>query len=633
MRRFLLSLGLLILSLCLLPLLTGCGVSFVTPNVVETQAQNGAPIQGSLQGGHKAIVNSHIHLLAAGATGYGSASTSLLTVGTSGTDTIGGYVTPAADGTFSISGAYTCAPGQQLYLLATGGNSQGDPNGPSNPSIALAAALGVCPGSGSLSSMNATINEVSTVAFAYALSPFATDATHIGASGTPAAYVGIENAFRNVANLVDSASGTALNTTPAGNGVAPQAALNTLANILAACIDTNGTTPPTCSTLFSLATSDGTSYGTRPTDTATAAINIAHHPASNVAALYALGSSGSPFSGSLSAQPSDLTLTLAFTTNTPYGPNTLAIDAGGDVWFPYNNGLSGFTSTGAPLPRSPYTDSSLNAPQSIAIDANGDIWLANYEGSSYTKFTSTYNTFTSAAIPGLNYPSSVAIDPAGDVWFANFVGNSLIKLSPSGSAMGTFPSSYAPLQVISDTVGNLWTPNPNNGTVAMIENDGSHPGTFSVPSLSPARGPQIAALDSTHTLWLLNQDNSISAISATTGAALPGTPFNLGTSAGPVALTLDGGNSLWTLNQVPTSTGPFNNTTTSTLSGFTHSGKSLFTGHTFPYNMTSLAVDGSGNLWIASPSATTVYEIVGLAAPVVTPISVATAHNTLATRP
>jgi streptogramin lyase len=633
MRRFLLSLGLLILSLCLLPLLTGCGVGFVTPNIVESQAQNGASIQGSLHGGHQSVVGAHIHLLAVGTSGYGSASASLLTIGTSGTDSIGGYVTSATDGTFSISGAYTCAPGQQLYLLATGGNSQGDPNGPSNPSIALAAALGVCPGSGSLSPMNVTINEVSTVAFAYALAPFATDATHISASGTPAAYVGIENAFSTIANLVDSASGSALTTTPAGNGVAPQAALNTLANILAACIDTNGTTPPVCSTLFSLATSDGTPSGTRPTDTTTAAINIAHHPASNVAALYALGNGGSPFSGSLNAQPSDLTLTLAFTANTPVGPNTLAIDAGGDVWFPYDNGLGAFTPLGAPLPRSPFTDPSLNAPQSLAIDANGDIWLANYEGSSYTRYTPTLNAFTSAAAPGLNYPSSIAIDPAGDVWLANFLGSSLTKVSASGSAMGTFPASYAPLQVISDAAGNLWTPNPNNGNVAMIQNDGSHPATFSVPSLNPAHGPQMAALDSTHTLWVLNQDSSISALSATTGAVLPGTPFNLGSSAGPVALTLDGSNSLWTLTQIPTSTDPFNPTTTSTLSGFTRSGASIFAGHTFPANMTSLAVDGSGNLWIASPAATTIYEIVGLTAPVVTPISVATAHNTLATRP
>ena len=287
---------------------------------------------------------------------------------------------------------------------------------------------------------------------------------------------------------------------------------------------------------------------------------------------------------------------------------------------------------GAPLPASPYTHPSLNNPQSIAVDQNGDIWLANYAGSSYTKYSATWGTFTSAAVPGLDYPASVAIDPFGNAWFANYLGNSLTKVSSSGSAMGTFAAGYMPFQVLSDTAGNLWTPTPNNGTVSMIANDGTHPGTFTVPSLWPALGSQIAALDSTQTLWVLNQDSSISALSATTGAPLPGTPFNLGAAAQPVALALDGGDKIWTLSGAQASPNPFV-PTTSTLSGFSRAGASVFTGHTFPFNMTSLAVDGSGNLWISSNAAGTIYEIVGLTAPVVTPISIGIAHNTIATRP
>ena len=46
-----------------------------------------------------------------------------------------------------------------------------------------------------------------------------------------------------------------------------------------------------------------------------------------------------------------------------------------------------------------------------------------------------------------------------------------------------------------------------------------------------------------------------------------------------------------------------------------------------------LAVDGSGNLWSANFDKSNVTEIIGIAAPVVTPLSVGVKNNTLGTRP
>ena len=70
-----------------------------------------------------------------------------------------------------------------------------------------------------------------------------------------------------------------------GYGTVPQTLLNTLGNVLANCVDsantynaawyTSGTASTQCTTLFNNATSDGTTGGTKPNDTATAAINIA----------------------------------------------------------------------------------------------------------------------------------------------------------------------------------------------------------------------------------------------------------------------------------------------------------------------------------------------------------------------
>ena len=233
--------------------------------------------------GNAAISGAHVYLLAAGVDGYGKPSTSLLSPASTGaSDTLGAYVTTDVTGHFYISGMYQCIPNTQVYAYALGGNAGSG----ENPASGLLAVLANCPQSGIISiPQPITVNEVTTVAAAYVLAGFAKDATHVSSSGTPLAQTGIANAFSNAVNLVDGTTGSALTTTPAGNGAVPQSEINTLANILAACVGlTSGTS---CPSLFEAATDDGTATGTQPTDTATAAINIAHHPGANATnALY-----------------------------------------------------------------------------------------------------------------------------------------------------------------------------------------------------------------------------------------------------------------------------------------------------------------------------------------------------------
>lgn len=96
----------------------------------------GAALSGVVHGGQNPISGAHVYLFAAasgasgaGAAAYGgsgiaasasNASVSLLTSGT--LDQGGGatngdyYVTTGSDGSFSITGDYSCMPGQQVYL-------------------------------------------------------------------------------------------------------------------------------------------------------------------------------------------------------------------------------------------------------------------------------------------------------------------------------------------------------------------------------------------------------------------------------------------------------------------------------------------------------------------------------------
>ena len=121
------------LSLCLV--LTGCAL---TPTAAPTPAA-GLTIAGNVHGGQQPIAGAHIYLLAAGTTGYGSASTSLLTSGTDGTDptdgthSIGGYVLTHADGSFHISGNLRLHPQHPGLHLRPRRRPRGRPQPRSRP--------------------------------------------------------------------------------------------------------------------------------------------------------------------------------------------------------------------------------------------------------------------------------------------------------------------------------------------------------------------------------------------------------------------------------------------------------------------------------------------------------------------
>ena len=85
-----------------------------------------------------------------------------------------------------------------------------------------------------------------------------------------------------------------------------------------------------------------------PTDTATAAINIAHNPTANIAALYALSTASPPFAPALTGAPNDFTIALNFTAGGISSPSAIAIDAAGDAWIA-NNGSTASVTELSPL--------------------------------------------------------------------------------------------------------------------------------------------------------------------------------------------------------------------------------------------------------------------------------------------
>jgi hypothetical protein len=609
-------------------LLSGCSLS---PTALLSAAAIGLTIRGNVHGGQQPINGAHVYLLAAGTSGYGSASTSLLTSGTDGSDSIGGYVLTAPDGSFSVGGTYTCTPNTQVYLFALGG----DPGGGANSAVGLLAALGNCPAAGNFATSVpfVSINEVTTVAAAYAFSAFATDATHIGSSGTTVALAGIANAFANASNLVDIPTGSALATTPAGNGTVPQAEINTLANILAACVNSNGSSSATCTTLFSNAMSAGTT-GTLASDTATATINIAHNPVAAVAALYAIIPPTPPFAPALGTQPSDFTLILTFTGGGITCANHLAIDSTGSVWTSNSTALAKLSPLGAALsPSTGFTDASLNGAAGLAIDATDNVWATNSNAYTLSEFSAVGQFLNTATAPlnSLYSPHTAAIDPSGNIWVPTYNGliNNVVEFAPNGSYTTTVLSGLLsqPQSIAIDHTGNLWIGNIASSSILKISNLG-------IPNLLPYSGgginnPLSIALDSSGDIWALNPDSSLGAINDL-GSPYWDAPYATGSSNTGQAFAIDGQNNMWFLSG---STSGFPATFNARLYAVNSGGASLTNGSGFAPlpNATDLAIDSAGNVWIAAN--TTIAEVIGVAAPITTPIAAAVKNNTIATRP
>ncbi len=290
---------------CLLLSLLFAGCSQTQPGKIAEPLVR----HSSVHGGQQPISGATLTLYAAGTTGDGSPSTSLMTT----------PVTSDANGNFNLTGAYTCPSASTLvYVAATGGNPGLSP-GTNNTDIALMAALGPC---GNLTSSTfITINELTTVGAIWPLAPFMTSYTNIGSGSSDAS--ALSSAFSLASQYVNTTTGSAPGQNVPSGTTVPVTQLNTLADILSSCVNSAGGVSgdgSTCGTLFAATTPTG---GTAPTDISGAGLNIANNPTANISNLYALLTPTAAFQPTLSMAPPDWTVTLTLPSTLSISPGTL----------------------------------------------------------------------------------------------------------------------------------------------------------------------------------------------------------------------------------------------------------------------------------------------------------------------
>ena len=536
------------LLVALMPLLTGCGALTPTAGPANSFVTEGA-LSGKVHGGNQPIAGATISLYAAGTSGYGSAGV-LYAQTTSATDGTGSFsFTQTTSGSptgppASITSTYGCPtgsttnPNPQMYLISSGGATQGYGNG-TNSAAVFITALGPCSGVGSL---YVNLNEVTSVATMAALQQYFNPMTEsFGYPTADAAY--FANGQAAIANLVNietgaAVSSTAYSATPAGSTntvtvtVTPEVAqINTIADILAACVNNTSNTAGNCTTLFtdavppnpavtSQASTATYTTSTVATDTLQALYFMLANPtsglsSSNMNGLFALSNAQSPFQSNYSTAPTDWTIAVLYsssskctlasgdgTTNTTQtflgGVNDPAIDSEGDLWADAvgsNGGLFEISPIGKPLTCA--LGSLADTPTPAVIDTAGNVWVGSgVTHSSYYHFYewSPSGSYTAWPTSTTNAPQSAAADGYGNVFYADAAASSAGNLNEFAGAAtassASSPTTIATLGTTStfmavDSLDNIWV----TDTVQSLTSSGLTASIYDVYPSNNTTGP------------------------------------------------------------------------------------------------------------------------------------------------
>jgi hypothetical protein len=605
--------------------LTGCGIG-----TISTSGGGGTlSLQGQVHGGQQGVSGATIQLYTVGSGGNASAATPMLTHA----------VTTKSGGNFNIDNAFTCgqdstgspiSSSNQVYLVATGG----DPGvGTNNAALTMVVALGPC--SNLSPSTNVFVNEVTTVAAAWALSPFATSAANIGATSTNTS--GITNAFLDAGLLANTTTGT-LATLPDNLSI-ESGKLDALADVIASCVNSDGGTA--CTPLFHAAT-DG---GSVPTDTFTAVLNIVKHPGANVAKVFNAIGTYVPFPTSMDTPPNDWSMSLTVTGGGMSSPTALGVDAEGNVWVTSLNGpLSAFGPQGAPMSDTGYNGGGLSQSYGLTIDTNGDVWVASNTGGdgtgAVTKFYgATSGSAGTAVLPVftnyINFPFALSADTNGNVFVLNSQNGSATVLTTTGSVYttpapgNTFSGyleegfGYPLLSIAVDTNHGFWLAD-NDRSVGHFSADGVQ------ESLTKCCfAAQYLATDATGSAWVTNADNGSVSEIASDGTLKINQDSTAGIDA-PDNISIDAAQNVWVSNN---NSDAFSISEVAGNGGTVAAGTGLSpsTGHgeygtggfgldanlDFPY---ALAPDRSGNIWVSNQHNDSLVMFFGLATPTLTPV-------------
>ena len=576
------------------------------------------------------------------------------------TTTLGSAVT-ASDGSFTISylvptsglvyAATEDASGRRRMMAVIGSPAFRSPTVRKTNNALCAMTCGG--GTGTSLKTTLTINELTTVASSYGLAQYFHGNLVYGPEP------GLSNAGATVSNLADQETGrvsSLIASSPNGNATATLPTFITLANIVLSC--TQGSSA-NCLRLLQAAKVPGRS---QPTNTVTAIAGLARNATTNPTGLFRLAATKGSYPNGLRKAPASWLIGLVYTAGGFDAPGFISFDSFGRSWSGNNfapPGGSGVGSavtvlspTGVPTAGSPIVGGGIQGiGWGTKVSRDGLVWLANFGGNTISilgldgSIQSPPEGLANGGRLGLSKPQGIDVSPSNnDVWIANFGNDSLTRYrngdpTKDESFGGANSGIVKPFSVVIDNDGSVWVGNGSDsaksGSIAKLTPDGQHVAGSPFTSVG-VRSPEGMALDSAGNLWVSDLLSGAVVQLKPNGRPAVGSPFRQKALTGTWGIAVDGKDRVWvggflnpsiielcgnaTVNCPP---GKKPGDLISPANGFTSAGIQHTTG---------VAIDPSGNVWSAnnwstgSPLSSFVggnglYEIIGAAAPVATPMS------------
>lgn len=368
-------------------------------------------------------------------------------------------------------------------------------------------------------------------------------------------------------------------------------------------------------------------------------------------------------------QNTDGTGTNAFLTQTAGS----AVDSSGNIYVSdYNNNTirkitsAGVVTTlaGKPGVAGSFdgngTNALFNGPEGLAVDGGGNVYVADSGNNTIRMITSAGVVSTFAGYPGVAgsgngtgtnafffAPADVAVDINSNVYVADYGNHDIRKITPAGAVStlagsgspgsadgtGTLASFNEPEGVAVDALGNVFVADTANDTVRKITSAGvvstlaGSAGNYgylnSTGTNALFNSPAGVAVDITGNVYvadtgnnLIRQVNALGAVSTVAGSGAPGSRDGSGTNAlfwAPVGIAADSGSNLYvadyfngTVRKVTTLGG------VSTLAGSASNGSADGADSSARFSQTQgIAVDGSGNIYVADAANNTIRRITG----------------------
>ncbi len=291
----------------------------------------------------------------------------------------------------------------------------------------------------------------------------------------------------------------------------------------------------------------------------------------------------------------------------------------------------------------------LNGAHTVVSATNGNFVItSNTNGGSTADFNNGTGTFFTNGATGTGsyqYTNANGATGTGSYTYGN-------PMSAGGALFAGTNVGHGAI----DHQGDLWITSESGATIARV----NAAGTVQFPTIVTATQPEFPAIDAGGNAWIAIQStpSQIYRItpaggqtiltSATTGAALTST----------FGAAVDGNGNIWFANRcgnyggcdTPAIIGDSSivvinggGSTPGTVNRAISPPQNYIPGAQYPADATSstpilngslnLAIDPSGNLWITNYTGNSVVELVGAAAPVATPLSVAAFNNQLGTKP